>query len=66
MLWLCSELYYLECISNMHIQFYYIHCGTFHENAIAIVLTVSVNAIKKNNFQMIVLPQSLLEHVTHI
>jgi len=24
-----------------------LHCGTFHENAIARVLTVSINAIKK-------------------
>jgi len=39
----------LECIFNVHIEFCYIHCGIFHENAIASVLTVSVNAIKKNN-----------------
>ncbi len=55
-----------ECIFNVQIEFCYIHCGTFHENAIASVLTVSVNAVKKNNIWMIILPQFLLEHVTHI
>jgi len=39
----------LEGISNVHIEFWYIHCRRFHENVIASILTVSVNAIKKNN-----------------
>jgi len=33
---------------NRH-EYCYIHCGAFCENAIASVLTVSVNAINKNS-----------------
>jgi len=38
-----------DCIFNVHIEFCYIHCRAFRENAITSVLTVSVNAINKNS-----------------
>jgi len=37
-----------DCIFKVH-EFCYIHSGAFRENAIASVLTVSVNAINKNS-----------------